>query len=538
MGGTDGVVADSLEDSHDEAVALLAVASQRQASAVEEAVAALRESHDVELASLRETHEQALVTMTNQQEQIKAQLATVEADREVDANLVRQLKEEIGKLETDLVSVRERAEEELRTLTEAAKHETEARTRALKESEESYQRQIRTLEETLEKARVETEALLAKNTAAMAEEHQNALQTLATQHTLALTALQEDLTKSHTAITNATITAFDTKLSTAFAAHEADLETLREAHSRALDTLQEQHAVAVEQLTSELATWKTSHNDRVNALRQEHEKEQTAWRAAQDETIARLHTQLIAAQAASVDAEKEREAASERAEQLQLALVELQESKSQESEAAKAEAQNKIVQLEANIGQLTQELESERAEGERRDSEMVALAERMNEKEALLVEARGSLQEAQQQCETERTKSDQLLREKTALEGDFQTQHDQLQAELDKARVHLQEVEGTVVTLRNEHAAMREEVVEISSARNAAVLAAQQAHDEATQVLESQRATLVSGHDRGQHPYLATLLQPTLSSSTDLDLLHLCQFYLDLRPQITRKPLR
>ena len=133
------------------------------------------------------------------------------------------------------------------------------------------------------------------------------------------------------------------------------------------------------------------------------------------------------------------------------------------AEVARSEAQQKIiVQLQADVSQLTQELEEERTEGQRKDSESMALVQRVKEKEKLLAEAGELLREAQKHYETQRIKSDQLLREKAALEGDFQTQRDQLQAELDKARFDLQEVEVTVETLRNENAAMAEEIAEIS----------------------------------------------------------------------------
>ena len=202
-------------------------------------------------------------------------------------------------------------------------------------------------------------------------------------------------------------------------------------------------------------------------------------REVQDEMIARFQTQFIAAQAASVDAERERVVVSKRNGHLQLALVAMQESVGQEKETARSE----IAQLEAFVGQLRQELEQERAEGRRKDSENVV-------QEASLAEAYQSLREAQQQYETYRASMvDQLSREKTALEGELSAQRDRLQAELDKARVDMQAVELTVATLRNEHATMMGEVAGMSAVRDAAVaLAAQQARDDGIY-----RAELVGG---------------------------------------------
>jgi kinesin family protein 5 len=133
------------------------------------------------------------------------------------------------------------------------------------------------------------------------------------------------------------------------------------------------------------------------------------------------------------------------------------------ADAARAEAQQKIIsQMEEAMAQLTQELEEERAEGARKDAEGAALVQRVKEKEKLLQEAGELLREAQKHYETQRTKAEQLLREKAALEGDFQAQRDQLQAELDKARFDMQELEVTAETLRTENQQMAQEIAEIS----------------------------------------------------------------------------
>ena len=178
-----------------------------------------------------------------------------------------------------------------------------------------------------------------------------------------------------------------------------------------------------------------------------------------------------------------------------------------DAQTAATEMQTTVAQLEADVDRLTQELENERAEGRHRDSENVALTEQVKENEVLLAEARESLQKAHQQYEADRTKSDQLLREKAALEDQFPAQRDQWQGELDKARSDLQGVEAAVETLRNEKAAMAGEIAEMRAARDAAVaLAAQQArgaHEEAAQALEAQRVALADMVSTVSH-FLAT----------------------------------
>ena len=166
-----------------------------------------------------------------------------------------------------------------------------------------------------------------------------------------------------------------------------------------------------------------------------------------------------------------------------------------DAQTAATEMQTTVAQLEADVDRLTQDLEHERAEGRHRASENVTLTEQVKENEVLLAETRESLHKAQQQYERERAKSDQLLLEKAALEGQFPAQRDQWQGELDKARSDLQGAEITVEILRNENMAMIGEIAEIRAARDAAqALATQQARDareEAAQALETQREALV-----------------------------------------------
>jgi hypothetical protein len=91
-----------------------------------------------------------------------------------------------------------------------------------------------------------------------------------------------------------------------------------------------------------------------------------------------------------------------------------------------------------------------------------ALTQRLKEKEKFLIEAGELLVEAQKHYETQRNKAEQLMREKAAVIGEYQSIQDQLQAELDKAKFDLRELEVTTETLRIENKQMVQEIAEIS----------------------------------------------------------------------------
>ncbi len=87
---------------------------------------------------------------------------------------------------------------------------------------------------------------------------------------------------------------------------------------------------------------------------------------------------------------------------------------------------------------------------------------RLKEKEKFLIEAGELLVEAQKHYETQRNKAEQLMREKAAVIGEYQSIQDTLQAELDKAKFDLSELEVTTETLRIENKQMVQEISEIS----------------------------------------------------------------------------
>ena len=91
-----------------------------------------------------------------------------------------------------------------------------------------------------------------------------------------------------------------------------------------------------------------------------------------------------------------------------------------------------------------------------------ALAQRLKEKEKFLIEAGELLVEAQRHYETQRNKAEQLMREKASVIGEFQSAQGRLQAELDKAKFDLKELEVTAETLRIENRQMVQEISEIS----------------------------------------------------------------------------
>ena len=93
---------------------------------------------------------------------------------------------------------------------------------------------------------------------------------------------------------------------------------------------------------------------------------------------------------------------------------------------------------------------------------LAALTLRLKEKEKFLIEAGELLVEAQKHYETQRNKAEQLMREKAAVIGEYQSIQDTLQAELDKAKFDLRELEVTTETLRIENKQMVQEISEIS----------------------------------------------------------------------------
>jgi kinesin family protein 5 len=121
-----------------------------------------------------------------------------------------------------------------------------------------------------------------------------------------------------------------------------------------------------------------------------------------------------------------------------------------------------ISELEEQINQLNQELEEERLEGNRKDAETGALSQRLKDKEKFLVEAGELLIEAQKHYEAQRNKAELITREKAAITGEFQNVQDLLQADLDKAKYDLQELEVTVDTLRMENKQMVKDIAEMS----------------------------------------------------------------------------
>ena len=79
-----------------------------------------------------------------------------------------------------------------------------------------------------------------------------------------------------------------------------------------------------------------------------------------------------------------------------------------------------------------------------------------------MIEAGELLVESQKHYETQRNKAEQLMREKASVIGEFQSIQDLLQAELDKAKFDLRELEVTAETLRIENKQMVQEISEIS----------------------------------------------------------------------------
>lgn len=90
------------------------------------------------------------------------------------------------------------------------------------------------------------------------------------------------------------------------------------------------------------------------------------------------------------------------------------------AEAAKVEAEGQLQALQEVVVSLTQELEEERTESARKDTEIDELGQMLKSKEKLFQEAGELLLEAQRHYEAQRDRAEGLVREKAELMGEVE----------------------------------------------------------------------------------------------------------------------
>ena len=121
-----------------------------------------------------------------------------------------------------------------------------------------------------------------------------------------------------------------------------------------------------------------------------------------------------------------------------------------------------ISQLQATIDNLNVELDDEKAESSRKDSELTALGNLLKDKERLLVEASELLMEAQRHYESQRERSEQLARDKAEASGGIESLRTEMKEELEKTKYDLEEMKVTNETLRKENEQLANELSQLS----------------------------------------------------------------------------
>ncbi len=130
---------------------------------------------------------------------------------------------------------------------------------------------------------------------------------------------------------------------------------------------------------------------------------------------------------------------------------------------ARSESESLLIEkLKQQIMDLQSELDEERQESENKTMENQKLVALLVEKDAVLVEAGGIMQDCQQLYEHSKAKCEVLTREKSDLFVELQAFRSQADDDMAKVKFEMQELEVTVETLKAENAKLRNEIAEMS----------------------------------------------------------------------------
>ena len=121
-----------------------------------------------------------------------------------------------------------------------------------------------------------------------------------------------------------------------------------------------------------------------------------------------------------------------------------------------------ISNLKNTIQELTNELEEEREESKRNSEEVVGLNDVVKEKERLLIEAGELMLEAQKHYESQKSRADQLSREKIDVTSNLENIRSQLQDELSRTKFEVQELTVTIDSMKSENSKLVDELAELS----------------------------------------------------------------------------
>lgn len=131
-------------------------------------------------------------------------------------------------------------------------------------------------------------------------------------------------------------------------------------------------------------------------------------------------------------------------------------------EAARMETDAIIEKLQQTIQSLQYELDEEREEGIRKDKENEKLSIILSEKEAVLIEAGGLMQDAQHLYENAKNRCEVLSREKSEAQAELETLKSSFSDDLSRSKFEIQEYELTIETYKAENQKLRQEIAEMS----------------------------------------------------------------------------
>ena len=118
--------------------------------------------------------------------------------------------------------------------------------------------------------------------------------------------------------------------------------------------------------------------------------------------------------------------------------------------------------LQENMAVISTELEEEKAESQRKESEVAEVTRILREKEELLGEAGGLLMEAQKQYLAQKDRCESLVRENLESASGIESVKSQFASEIDKLNYDKRESELALETLRTENAQLKKEIDELS----------------------------------------------------------------------------
>lgn len=121
-----------------------------------------------------------------------------------------------------------------------------------------------------------------------------------------------------------------------------------------------------------------------------------------------------------------------------------------------------IQKLQEDVFRLTQELEDEKNDSQRKDGEILGLNRLLKEKERFAQEASAAVSELQRQNESLGQRVEVLLKEKIEVVGELESVKASLSESTSKVYYQMQEMEVTLQTVQAENLVLKQEVAELA----------------------------------------------------------------------------